>query len=72
MSKRTVGSAGRYGVRYGKRIRKLVGDVEKIGKSRHMCPRCNMEYVVRESVGIWKCRKCGLKFAGAAHKPKSD
>jgi large subunit ribosomal protein L37Ae len=70
--KRKVGSAGRYGTRYGKRIKSLVSDIEKIKRARHVCPKCKMKYVVRESVGIWKCKKCGAKFAGGSHRPKSE
>jgi len=70
--KKKVGSAGRYGSRYGKRIKSLVSDVEKVQKSRHVCPKCKMQYVVRVSAGIWRCKKCGAKFAGAAYRPKSD
>ncbi len=70
--KKKIGSAGRYGVRYGKRIKDLVSEVERVQKRRHVCPKCKMRYVVRESAGIWKCKKCGAKFAGAAYKPKSD
>lgn len=73
MSKKSkIGSAGRYGVRYGKRIKNLVSEVEKTSKAKHTCPKCKMDHLVRESVGIWKCKKCGIKFAGAAYKPKSD
>ncbi len=70
--KRKVGSAGRYGPRYGKRIKKLVSDVEKVKRSRHVCPKCGMRYVVRESAGIWKCKKCNAKFAGMAYRPKAE
>ena len=70
--KKKIGSAGRYGPRYGKRIKRLVSDIEKVQKSRHICPKCKMRYVVRKSAGIWECKKCGTKFAGAAYKPKSD
>ena len=72
VKKKKVGPAGRYGPRYGKRIKVLVSDVEKVKKSRHVCPKCKMRYVVRVSSGIWKCKKCGAKFAGAAYRPKSD
>ncbi len=68
--KRKVGSSGRYGPRYGKRIKKLVSDIEKTQKKRHICPKCKMKYVVREASGIWKCKKCGTKFAGMAYKPE--
>lgn len=70
--KRLVGSAGRYGPRYGKRIKSLVSEVEKVKKSRHTCPRCGMDYVVRVSSGVWTCKKCGTKFAGSAYKPTSE
>ena len=70
--KKKVGSAGRYGPRYGKRLKTLVSDVEDTQKKRHMCPRCKMRYVVRETSGVWKCKKCGAKFAGGAYRPKSD
>jgi len=64
-----VGSAGRFGPRYGKRIRNLIAEIEKTQKGRHTCPKCGMRYVRRVSAGIWKCRKCGAKFAGRAYKP---
>ena len=65
-SKKKIGSAGRYGSRYGKKVRKLVSNIEKVQKQRHICPRCDMPYVEAESAGIWSCTKCGTKFAGGA------
>jgi large subunit ribosomal protein L37Ae len=70
--KKKVGSGGRFGARYGKRLKQLVSNVEKVQKSRHICSRCKMRYVTRSSPGIWKCKKCGAKFAGAAYRPKSE
>ena len=67
--KKTVGSAGRFGPRYGKRLRETVSTIEEEEKKRHMCPKCNMPFVVRVSSGIWKCKKCGAKFTGLAYKP---
>lgn len=64
-----VGSAGRFGPRYGKKIREKVAEIEKIQKKRHICPSCKMEYLVREGSGIWICKKCGAKFAGQAYYP---
>lgn len=67
--KKKIGSAGRFGSRYGKKVRSLVSEVEKIQKQRHICPRCNMTYVKRVASGIWLCKKCGTKFAGQAYYP---
>jgi large subunit ribosomal protein L37Ae len=67
MSKtKKIGSAGRFGPRYGKKVRQLVSDIEKVQKQRHLCPRCDMPYVKRVAAGIWKCGKCGTKFAGGS------
>lgn len=70
--KKKVGSAGRYGPRYGKRIKSLVSEIEKEQKKRHICPRCKMAYVKRVGSGIWECKKCGLKFAGLAYHPLAE
>ena len=67
-----VGTAGRFGPRYGKKIREKLADMEKIQKKRHVCPVCNMPYVKRVSSGIWKCKKCGTKFAGLAYYPSGE
>lgn len=68
--KRKVGSAGRFGSKYGKRIRSLVSEIEKIQKQRHICPVCKMPFVKRLASGIWVCKKCGAKFAGSAYQPR--
>ena len=68
-SRGKIGSAGRFGERYGKRIKSLTSSLERSKNARYKCPRCSMVYVVRESSGIWKCRKCGNRFAGQAYRP---
>jgi large subunit ribosomal protein L37Ae len=60
-------SAGRYGPRYGKKVRWKVAEIEKTQKKRHICPKCNLPYVKRVAKGIWECKKCGAKFAGPAY-----
>lgn len=61
-----VGSAGRYGVRAGRRLRKEILRIEDDAKRLNRCPECSKK-VKREAVGIWMCRSCGLKFAGTAY-----
>lgn len=68
---RVVGSAGRFGPRYGRFLRKRVADVEKVEKAKHVCPNCATEAVKRVGTGIWECRKCGYKFAGGAYVPQT-
>jgi len=70
--KKEVGTAGRFGPRYGKRIRLAVSKMEEVQKQRHVCPSCNMPYVKRVSSGIWQCKKCGAKFAGSAYYPRAE
>jgi large subunit ribosomal protein L37Ae len=72
MTRRTkkVGVAGRYGPRYGVRIRKQLSAVTAAKNRSYECPRCNHKSVKRVSTGIWKCRRCDLKFAGGAYTPK--
>jgi len=69
--KKKVGSAGRLGPRYGKKVRQIVAEIEKVQRQRHLCPKCNMPYVKRVAKGIWQCKKCGTKFTGLAYYPKA-
>ncbi len=64
-----VGSAGRFGARYGLRIRKQVVEIEKIQRQKHKCPFCLKFAVKRLAKGIWQCRICSVKFAGKAYEP---
>ncbi|MFA5002713.1 MAG: 50S ribosomal protein L37ae [Methanolinea sp.] len=68
---RVTGSAGRFGPRYGRFIRKRVMETEKISRAAHTCPRCDTMAVRRQGTGIWACRKCGFKFAGGAYTPQT-
>ncbi|HIP74236.1 MAG TPA: 50S ribosomal protein L37Ae [Euryarchaeota archaeon] len=62
-----VGSAGRFGPRYGVKIRRAVAKIEKVQKSRMICPRCGAKAVRRTGFGLYRCRKCGAIFAGGAY-----
>lgn len=58
-------SSGRFGPRYGKRIRASVVSVESKQRKKQKCPFCGKRGVKRIAKGIWKCTrpKCGKKFA---------
>ena len=68
---KVTGSAGRFGCRYGRCVRKRVADIEAISGSLHRCPKCDMQSVRRKGTGIWECRKCDYKFAGGAFQPQT-
>jgi large subunit ribosomal protein L37Ae len=72
MTKRTkkVGISGKYGARYGVKIRKQVSNIERQQRRYHKCPRCKYEKVKRVSAGIWQCRHCNLTFASGAYIPR--
>src|SRR3989442_12420209 len=71
MARRTrkAGIVGRFGPRYGVRIRRRVQEIEEGLKGRHTCPRCAAISVRRKSTGVWACRRCGYVFAGGASRP---
>lgn len=69
MARTKVGAAGKYGPRYGAKIRKLALDIERKLRTKYRCPECGAERVRRRSTGIWQCGKCGAKFAGGAYSP---
>ena len=58
-------SSGRFGARYGKRIRARLVQVEEKQRKKQKCPFCGKLGVKRISKGIWKCQRktCGKKFA---------
>jgi len=64
-----VGPAGSLGARYGATLRKRWARIVSIMRTPHKCPRCQTKAVRRVSVGVWRCRKCGLVFAGGAYVP---
>ena len=71
MKTKKVGSTGRYGAKYGRKIKIQVRDIEAISKSRHPCPKCHAQNVKRVASGIWSCSRCDNKFAGGAYAPVS-
>ncbi len=71
MARRTrkAGIVGRFGPRYGVRIRRRVQEIEEGLRTRHVCPQCLAVSVRRKSTGVWECRRCGNVFAGGAYRP---
>lgn len=67
-----VGSAGKFGSRYGLRTRKKIMNIEKSTRIRHKCPSCLRISLKRKVAGIWECRKCGMKMAGGAYSPQTS
>ncbi|MFH1585399.1 MAG: 50S ribosomal protein L37ae [archaeon] len=59
-----TGSAGRYGARYGKKVRQKLVKVETKQRIKQKCPLCKKPGAKRLSKGIWMCKKCNKKFAG--------
>jgi len=61
-----LGSAGRFGVRYGQSVKRRIAAIELIQRKKQKCLFCNGR-AKRVSKGIWKCKKCGKTFAGHAY-----
>lgn len=68
---RSVGSAGRFGARYGRVARRRVSEIESDMHEDHTCPECGEGNVSRKGTGIWQCAKCGYKYAGGAYRPET-
>ena len=68
---RSVGSAGRFGARYGRVARRRVSEIESDMHDDHSCPECGAGNVSRKGTGIWQCAKCDYKYAGGAYRPET-
>ncbi|MDI6903524.1 MAG: 50S ribosomal protein L37ae [Methanocellales archaeon] len=69
---RKTRSAGRFGPRYGRRVRKAVASIEELMRSSHECPQCRTTSVSRVGTGIWYCSKCKTTFAGGTYVPQTS
>ena len=72
MATKKVGSSGRYGVRYGRKGKMVIKNIEAKQRKKQECPYCERSALKRVAAGIWECNKCNAKFAGAAYLPKSS
>ena len=66
-----LGPVARYGPRYGRKLKRVVKDIEVIQRQKHTCPFCERNTIKRLAAGIWSCKKCKTKFAGGAYTPTS-
>ncbi len=66
VKKKIVKAAGRFGARYGQRVRRKIAEIESKQRKKQICPFCE-KMVKRVSRGIWQCKNCKKRFAGHAY-----
>jgi large subunit ribosomal protein L37Ae len=68
MERRTVkvGITGKYGTRYGAKLRKQAKAIEILQRTKYTCPFCGKNSIRRQAVGIWRCKACRRTCAGGA------
>lgn len=62
-----IGSTGRFGTRYGKKLKTKVQNIERFQRKKQKCPYCQRQAAKRLAMGIWYCHKCKNKFTGNAY-----
>ena len=67
-----LGSASRFGSRYGTPLKQEIRDVERIQKTAQICPQCGRKALKRKGYAKWTCSKCGTQMAGGAYYPQTD
>jgi len=67
-----VGTTGRFGARYGRKEKLILGKIEKQQRQKHQCPVCKKMKLKRIAAGIWKCKACGSKMTGGSYVPKTE
>ncbi len=65
--KNKLGSAKRFGARYGRTVKHRLAKIEKEQRKKHKCPYCMKEGVKRVFAGVWHCKKCDSKFTSRAY-----
>ncbi|MEK6823200.1 MAG: hypothetical protein AABY13_05195 [Nanoarchaeota archaeon] len=68
--KKSLGSAKRYGVRYGATLKRKVAAIEEVQRSNQKCPYCNKHAAEWKMVGVYECFKCKAKFTAKAYAIK--
>ncbi|MBN2095550.1 MAG: 50S ribosomal protein L37ae [Candidatus Aenigmarchaeota archaeon] len=71
MATKKVAASGKFGPRYGKKLRVSYNKSYEQSKTKYTCPNCSKENsVLRQSFGVWECKNCGKKFASGAYEFK--
>ncbi|MFB6157620.1 MAG: 50S ribosomal protein L37ae [Haloferacaceae archaeon] len=63
----SVGSAGRFGARYGRVARRRVKEIEAATRAAEV----DGDSVTRLGTGIWKNEETGEVFTGGAYRPET-
>ena len=71
MRTKKIKSAGRFGARYGRRVKTKTIEIESRQRKKQECPFCKGT-AKRLSKGIWNCKKCNKKFAGHIYFLKKE
>ncbi|MBD3318682.1 50S ribosomal protein L37ae [Candidatus Woesearchaeota archaeon] len=66
--KSKLGSAKRFGVRYGRTVKHNLAKIEAMQRASTKCPFCLYDKVKRVAMGIFVCHKCDAKFTGRAYQ----
>uniref|UniRef100_A0A2K6K148 60S ribosomal protein L37a n=1 Tax=Rhinopithecus bieti TaxID=61621 RepID=A0A2K6K148_RHIBE len=61
-----VGIVGKYGIRYGASLWKMVKKIEISQHAKYTCSFCGRTKMKRRAVGIWHCGSCMKTVAGGA------
>lgn len=72
MAKRKEAFGSRLRNRGGISVRKKWSQTTAGYKKPSVCPSCGMRSARRQSVGIWKCERCGHVFAGGAYSLRAQ
>jgi large subunit ribosomal protein L37Ae len=71
MKTKKVKAAGRFGARYGRRVKIKIVEIESKQRKKQQCPFCK-GITKRLSKGIWRCKRCNKKFAGDVYYLKKE
>jgi large subunit ribosomal protein L37Ae len=62
-----LGSARRFGARYGRTVKHNFAKVEASQRASTKCPFCLYDSVTRKAMGSFECKKCDSTFTGKAY-----